>query len=202
MALLKARKFGKIAAQPLTLIYIISIDNAGISGQPEGATPGQPTGNPGAWQGICSKGMPHTRGIRALLLFWQNTPGPYPRDLQPCDRCKGLCTGHYLKPNDHAEFVARSGTEKCVFVPPKDQLESAAKLRFEKNEEWTQADYENIAKSVLLSTEDARIWVEHVGLTSERRKAGAKKAAETRARKRQDCQGKITYQEPVAVAVL
>ena len=54
---------------------------AGISGQPEGATPGQPTGNPGAWQGICSKGMPHTRGIRALLRFWQNTPGPYPRDL-------------------------------------------------------------------------------------------------------------------------
>ena len=55
--------------------------NAGISGQPEGVTPGQPTGNPGAWQGICSKGMPHTQGIRALLRFWQNTPGPYPRDL-------------------------------------------------------------------------------------------------------------------------
>lgn len=41
---------------------------------------------------------------------------------------------------------------------------------------------------MLLSAEDARIWVEHVGLTSERRKAGAKKAAETRARKRQDRQ--------------
>ena len=25
--------------------------------------------------------MPCTRGIRALLRFWQNTPGPYPRDL-------------------------------------------------------------------------------------------------------------------------
>ena len=25
--------------------------------------------------------MPRTRGIRALLRFWQNTPGPYPRDL-------------------------------------------------------------------------------------------------------------------------
>ena len=57
------------------------VRNAGISGQPEGATPGQPTGNPGAWQGICSKGMPHTRGIRALWRFWQNTPGAYPRDL-------------------------------------------------------------------------------------------------------------------------
>lgn len=101
-----------------------------------------------------------------------------------------------------AEFVARNGTEKCVFVPPKDQLESAAKLKFEKNEEWTQADYENIAKQVLLSAEDARIWVEHVGLTSGRRKAGAKKATETRARKRQDRQGKVTYQEPVAAAVL
>ena len=68
--------------------------------------------------------------------------------------------------------------------------------------DFSQADYENIAKRVLLSAEDARIWVEHVVLTSERRKAGAKKAAETRARKRQDCQGKITYQEPVAAAVL
>lgn len=55
---------------------------------------------------------------------------------------------------------------------------------------------------MLLSAEDARIWVEHVGLTSERRKAVAKKAAETRARKRQDRQGKVTYQEPVAAAVL
>ena len=53
-----------------------------------------------------------------------------------------------------------------------------------------------------LSAEDACIWVEHVGLTSERRKAGAKKAAETRARKRQDRQGKVTDQEPVAAAVL
>ena len=49
--------------------------NAGISGQPEGATPGQPMGNPGAWQGICSKGMPHTRGIRALLAKY---PGAIP----------------------------------------------------------------------------------------------------------------------------
>ena len=89
----------------------------------------------------------------------------------------------------------------CI-CPVKRSAGISYKLRFEKNEEWTQADYENIAKCVLLSTEDARIWVEHVGLTSERRKAGAKKAAETRARKRQDCQGKITYQEPVAVAVL
>lgn len=156
---------------------------------------------------VCRKGKPDKEPVwydGGPPLSYLPIPVPDPKHCwgQPCDRCKGLCTGHYLKPNDHAEFVARSGTEKCVFVPPKDQLESAAKLRFEKNEEWTQADYENIAKCVLLSTEDARIWVEHVGLTSERRKAGAKKAAETRARKRQDCQGKITYQEPVAVAVL
>ena len=44
---------------------------------------GRPPVNPRAThgQGICSKGMPRTRGIRALLHFWQNTPGPYPRDL-------------------------------------------------------------------------------------------------------------------------
>ncbi|KAJ7328628.1 hypothetical protein OS493_023897 [Desmophyllum pertusum] len=63
---------------------------------------------------------------------------------------------------------------------------SAAKSKCQKNEEWTETEYNNICKTVLLSTEDVRIWIEHVGLTSERRKAGAKKAAETRARKRKD----------------
>lgn len=156
---------------------------------------------------VCRKGKPDKEPVwyaGGPPLLYLPIPVPDPKHYwgQPCDRCKGLCTGHYLNPNDHAEFVARNGTEKCVFVPPKDQLETAAKLKFEKNEEWTQADYENIAKQVLLSAEDARIWVEHVGLTSERRKAGAKKATKTRARKRQDRQGKVTYQEPVAAAVL
>lgn len=47
---------------------------------------------------------------------------------------------------DWKEFFVKAGLEeelskeygkKC----PKDQLESAAKLKFDKNEEWTQADY-------------------------------------------------------------
>ena len=153
---------------------------------------------------VCRKGKPDKEPVwyaGGPPLSYLPIPVPDPKRCwgQPCDRCKAPCTGHYLNPN---EFVERNGTEKCVFVPTKDQLESAAKLKFDKNEEWTQGDYENIAKRVLLSAEDARIWVEHSGLKSERRKAGAKKAAETRARKRQVCQGKVTYQEPVAAAVL
>ena len=94
---------------------------------------------------VCRKGKPDKEPVwyaGGPPLLYLPIPVPDPKHYwgQPCDRCKGLCTGHYLNPNDHAEFVARNGTEKCVFVPPKDQLESAAKLKFEKNEEWTQAD--------------------------------------------------------------
>lgn len=115
---------------------------------------------------------------------------------QLCDECKGFCTGHYLKPDDHMENVAKFGTDKCVFTPPKDQVEETAKLKCQKKEEWTETEYNNMCKTVLLSTDDVRIWVEHVGLMSERRKVGAKKAAETRARKRRDNEGKIMVLEP------
>lgn len=75
-------------------------------------------------------------------------------------------------------------------------MEAAAKSKCQKNEERTKTEYNNICKTVLMSTLDVRIWIEHIGLTSERRKAGAKKAAETRARKRKDRdQGKITFKK-------
>ena len=93
------------------------------------------------------------------------------------------------------EHVAKYGTDKFVFTPPKNEVEAAAKLKCQKKEEWTETEYNNMCKTVL-STEDLRIWVEHVGLTSERRKAGAKKAAKIRATKRKENEGKIMVLEP------
>ena len=76
---------------------------------------------------------------------------------QPCDECKGFCTGHYLRPDDHMEQVAKFGTDKCVFTPPKDQVEETAKLKCQKKEEWTETEYHNMYKTVLLSTDDVCI---------------------------------------------
>lgn len=147
---------------------------------------------------VCKRGQPEKEPVwydGGPPLSYLPVPIADPKRCwgQPCDECKGFCTGHYLKPDDHMECVAKYGTDECVFTPPKDQVEAAAKSKCQKNEEWTETEYNNICKTVLLSTEDVRIWIEHVGLTSERRKAGAKKAAETRARKRKDNEGKITF---------
>lgn len=70
-----------------------------------------------------------------------------------------------------------------MFTPPKDQVQTAAKPKLQKNEEFTEADYQDICVRALLSAEDVRIWVEHISFTTQRRKAGAKKAAVTKAKK-------------------
>lgn len=75
-------------------------------------------------------------------------------------------------------------------------MEETAKLKSQKKEEWTSVDYNNICQKVLLPTQDVCIWVEHISLTKERRKVGAEKAPETKARKRKHNQGKITLSEP------
>lgn len=138
---------------------------------------------------VCQRGRPEKEPVwyeGGPSLSYLPIPIPDPKRCwgQPCEQCKGFCTGHYLNPDEHLEHVKTYGSEKCVYSPPKDQLEKVAKSKLERKEDWTEEEYERICKKVLLSIDDARIWTAHVDLTTERRKAGAKKAAETRARKR------------------
>lgn len=73
-------------------------------------------------------------------------------------------------------------------------MEETAKLKSPKNEAWTDVDYHDICQKVLLPTEDVLIRVEHISQTKERRKAGAKKPAETKARKSKTIKVRSLYQ--------
>jgi len=50
-----------------------------------------------------------------------------------------------------------------------------------------------IAKETLLSVNDVKMWFEHLHTMRENRRRGAAKAAETRRRKKADCQSGKTY---------
>lgn len=49
-------------------------------------------------------------------------PVPIPDPKRPwggkCNECASLCTGHYLKPKEHADFVKENGDAECMYKPP------------------------------------------------------------------------------------
>ena len=124
---------------------------------------------------ICERGRPQkelTWYEDGPPLSYLPIPIPDPKRCwgQPCTRCKGFCTGHYLMPDEHLDYITKYGTDKCVYSPPKDQLEKAAKSKI-----GQRTATNTYVKMFFFPQMNARIWTAHVELTAERRKAGAKK---------------------------
>lgn len=88
----------------------------------------------------------------------------------PCTARSGTCTGHFLSPEDHLD-------RNFMKIPPKDNLDEAFK--------GGNYDVEELAKSCLLTMDEVEWWREHLQSIANRRKAGAKKAAEKRKRAKQ-----------------
>jgi len=90
-----------------------------------------------------------------------------------CEQCSN-CSGHY---KTVLTDVGDKATMHSVALPPsvilKEELTKAKKPVDEKFVE---------AAKKALSTDDARIWLEHLQVVLSNRKQGAKKAAATRAR--------------------
>ena len=89
-----------------------------------------------------------------------------------CPTCSQLCCGHYLKPNE----AYKQQHSVTTAQPPSQILYEEHKC----NPRRSNAD---IAKAILLSTDDVELWFEHLTTVKENREAGAKKAAETRKKK-------------------
>ena len=119
-------------------------------------------------------------------LEYDSVPIPDPSRLWggECSYCVGFCAGHYLQPDDHKDFVKTNGTSQCMFKPPSAVIKEAFYNIVKSDQTVTDKQLEDVARRSLLSIEELKMHVEHLALTAKRRKEGAKKAASTRAKKR------------------
>lgn len=108
-------------------------------------------------------------------------PFPFPDPKRSyggsCDTCKSFCCGHYITKLIN---ITNPQEVKSIVMPPSVVLkESFASL---KQEVTDIADVEcpDLAKKVLLSEEETKIWLNHLENIAQNRKRGAAKAALTR----------------------
>ena len=102
-------------------------------------------------------------------------PKRLPGNLE-CPECKGVCNGHYLKPDNHLLNLRQCTQPVCM--PPSDVIKTC--------EAKTDSQVEQLARDVLLSKEDVLIWANHLETVTRNRKQAAIKAAATRRKKKQD----------------
>lgn len=108
-------------------------------------------------------------------------PLPIPDPGQPfgndsCVQCKGVCSGHYLKPSENFDNM-----QSNMAKPPSLVISEKHKAC---GNNMSEKEIENLAKKVLLPVNEVKIWLEHLEEVSRNRKEGAIKAAETRKRKK------------------
>jgi hypothetical protein len=89
----------------------------------------------------------------------------------PCNKCTGICSGHYLKPEDHIRWVEEKGYDACEKVPPRATIEEFVNAGNKVSPDIV----EDLSKTCLLSLEDTEICVEHFVSKFERRKRNSEK---------------------------
>ena len=102
----------------------------------------------------------------------KSIPLPVPDPDRPwnntvCSDCNGFCAGHYLEPK---KALVAGNAAPCS--PPSIVIEKAFKSGHCVEDE--------LAKEVLLPSNEVNMWIEHLKAVAENRKKGAAKAAKTR----------------------
>ena len=92
-----------------------------------------------------------------------------------CPKCKNVCNGHYLKPDNHL-LNLRQGTPP-VCMPPSDVIKT--------HEAKTDSQVEQLARDVHFLKEDVLIWANHLETVARNRKQAAIKEAAMRRKKEQ-----------------
>ncbi|XP_068761299.1 uncharacterized protein [Montipora capricornis] len=109
-------------------------------------------------------------------------PIPIPDPKRPwggnCKECTHLCSGHYLRPKEHAEFVREHGL--MLSKPPSIVIKEEFYDSVKRGRTLSEEKILDVAKKTLLPLEELKMHVDHLRLTAERRKEGARKAATTR----------------------
>lgn len=133
---------------------------------------------PGCPHGLCQRLVGSSRND---FLWFPNGPPllqipvPVVDPARPwggssCTECNGHCSGHYLKPEESLiSFSEPSEPPSCV-------IQRAVKAN-------TANNVEELAREVLLPTEEVQLWIQHLKTVASNRKLGAEKGAKTRRQK-------------------
>ena len=92
---------------------------------------------------------------------------------ESCTTCVGDCHGHYV--TDVSELLNLYAVGKAVRCPPPSEILAD----FHKSHSsgcMEDADVRMLAKKCLLSTDDVKLWLQHLTQVSINRKRGAEKA--------------------------
>ena len=100
-----------------------------------------------------------------------------------CQECTTFCSGHYMSPQQHEEFVKKHGAAGVMYKPPSVVIKEQLYEHVRTGRSISESKLEDVARKTLLSIEELQMHVEHLRLTAEWRKEGAKKAALTRKKK-------------------
>lgn len=111
------------------------------------------------------------------------TPDPdRPYGDQEGQDCEGVCCGHYSKP-DKLWQHANSGEKLGKPQPPSEVILAVYR---EHKCVPSEAIIQQVARNVLLPSEEVKFWFVHLHQTHENRRKGAQKAAQTRREKSQN----------------
>ena len=104
---------------------------------------------------------------------------------EECSKCKEdgkpVCHGHYMGPCETVEHNRNGGLGE-VRVPPSQVLKDF--FSDKKEREISHEEMELLGKQLLLPVDEVKIYLDHLKFIHLRRQAGARKAAETRRRRR------------------
>ncbi|CAB3977095.1 Chromatin modification-related YNG2 [Paramuricea clavata] len=143
---------------------------------------------------VCRQGRPiapltwFTNG--PLLTYF---PHPTPDPTKPwggtCSKCKSFCSGHFMSPEENIKHVLAKGTKDCMKEPPTVTVKKYYEQRIKDNlQVFDEHSIIDLAKRTLLPVPDVQMRLQHLSDVSDRRKAGAVKAAATRKAKRESQQ--------------
>ncbi|CAB4041217.1 Chromatin modification-related YNG2 [Paramuricea clavata] len=142
---------------------------------------------------LCKTGKP---AIEPHCTWFPNGPPlsyfplPIPDVDRPwggdCTSCSGFCAGHYKKPEDAWKSYQEKSKTICQIKPPLvtllERFDESVKKGFDLLGDENRIN--ELAKQMLLTPNEVKMWLKHLKAIKLRRKEGAKKAAATRAAKK------------------
>lgn len=115
-------------------------------------------------------------------------PVPIPDPRRPwggdCNNCAGFCAEHFLRPEEHKDYVEEFGVGGCMVKPPSVIIQQAFYNLIKNDDVLSDSHVQEVAKRTQLSVEELNMHVDNLRLMAQRRKEGAEKEACTKAKKK------------------
>ena len=134
---------------------------------------------------VCKNGKPTNDSVwfsQGPLIEYLPFPVPDPKrpwGARECDKCTGVCSGHYLGTEDLLA-MDDCNLSKAHTSPPSTVIKDAFDKKQKQCLEMTPYEIEQLAKQTLLRSSEVEIWVKHLSDVRKHRQAGAQKATAKR----------------------